>query len=168
MVRRRRSDALDQRADRSCISRWAKQGFGEGVSGHITVVDPILPGHYWMNPFGVHFGRISVSNLVLVSPEGYPVEGGAQLPINTAGFHIRQSQSQALYLKSTESDGYVALLDSAIHKARPDVKAAAHCHSINGKAWSVFGKPIDLLTQDSCIFHDNLVSVFPPDVPRTS
>ncbi|GAA5979014.1 hypothetical protein JCM5350_004206 [Sporobolomyces pararoseus] len=113
---------------------WAKQGFGEGVSGHISVVDPVLPGHYWFNPFGVHFGRISVSNLVLVSPEGYPVEGGAQLPINTAGFHIH----------------------SAIHKARPDVKAAAHCHSIKGKTWSVFGKPIDLLTQDSCIFYDNL------------
>ncbi|GAA5924332.1 uncharacterized protein JCM15063_005604 [Sporobolomyces koalae] len=113
---------------------WAKQGFAEGVSGHITVVDPVLPGHYWMNPFGLHFGLISCSDLVLVSPEGRPTEGGAQLPINTAGFHIH----------------------SAIHEARPDIKAAAHCHSINGKAWSVFGKPIDLLTQDSCIFHDNL------------
>ena len=47
-------------------------------------------------------------------------------------------------------------IDSAIHKARPDVKAAAHCHSVNGKAWSVFGKPIDILTQDACFFHDNL------------
>jgi hypothetical protein len=54
---------------------------------------------------------------------------------------------------------FIRCTDSAIHKARPDVKAAAHCHSINGKAWSVFGKPIDLLTQDSCIFHDNLVSL---------
>jgi ribulose-5-phosphate 4-epimerase/fuculose-1-phosphate aldolase len=72
------------------IFRWAKQGFGEGVSGHITVADPVLPDHYWMNAFGIHFGRITVSNLVLVSPEGYPVEGGAQLPINTAGFHIRE------------------------------------------------------------------------------
>lgn len=113
---------------------WGKQGFGEGVSGHITVVDPVLEGHYWMNPFGRHFSQISVSDLVLVSPDGYPTEHGAQLPINTAGFHIH----------------------SAIHKARPDVAAAAHCHSINGKAWSVFGKPIELLTQDSCIFYDNL------------
>lgn len=84
------------RADRRfSFDRWAKQGFGEGVSGHISVVDPILPGHYWFNPFGVHFGRISVSNLVLVSPEGYPVEGGAQLPINTAGFHIREYDYQS-------------------------------------------------------------------------
>lgn len=47
------------------------------------------------------------------------------------------------------------LSDSAIHKARPDIHAAAHCHSIYGKAWSAFGKPIDITTQDSCIFYDN-------------
>jgi ribulose-5-phosphate 4-epimerase/fuculose-1-phosphate aldolase len=46
--------------------------------------------------------------------------------------------------------------DSAIHKARPDIRAAAHCHSIYGKAWSTFGKPVDIVTQDSCVFHDNL------------
>ena len=43
-----------------------------------------------MNPFGRHFSQISVSDLVLVSPDGYPTEHGAQLPINTAGFHIRE------------------------------------------------------------------------------
>ena len=59
---------------------------------------------------------------------------GAQLPINSAGFHIH----------------------SAIHKARPDVQAAAHCHSLHGKAWSAFGRPIDIMTQDSCLFYDNL------------
>ena len=59
---------------------------------------------------------------------------GAQLPINSAGFHIH----------------------SAIHRARPDVQAAAHCHSLHGKAWSAFGRPIDIMTQDSCLFYDNL------------
>ncbi|KAI4526301.1 arad-like aldolase/epimerase [Schizophyllum commune Tattone D] len=113
---------------------WGKLGFGEGVSGHITVRDPVLPDHYWMNPFAVHFSVITKSHLVLVGPDGYVSPHGAQLPINTSGFHIH----------------------SAIHKARPDVKAAAHCHSVNGKAWSVFGKPIDILTQDACFFHDNL------------
>lgn len=39
---------------------WGKSGFGEGISGHITVKDPVLPGHYWMNPFGVHFSSITV------------------------------------------------------------------------------------------------------------
>ncbi|GAA5820314.1 hypothetical protein JCM3770_004043 [Rhodotorula araucariae] len=113
---------------------WGKEGYAEGLSGHITVRDPVWPDHYWMNPIGVHFSAITVSNLVLVSPEGYVHPEGAQLPINAAGIMIH----------------------SAIHKARPEVQVAAHCHSLHGKAWSVFGKPIDIMTQDACLFHDNL------------
>ena len=40
---------------------WGKLGFGEGTAGHITVRDPVLPDHYWMNPFGMHFSLIKVS-----------------------------------------------------------------------------------------------------------
>jgi ribulose-5-phosphate 4-epimerase/fuculose-1-phosphate aldolase len=57
----------------------------------------------------------------------------AQRPIHQAGFYIH----------------------SAIRAARPEVEAAAHCHSIHGKAWSSFGLPVDILTQDSCLFYDN-------------
>lgn len=87
--------------------------------------DPILKDHFWMNPFAKHFSTIKASDLVLVDAEGYVTEGGAQLPINEAGFMIH----------------------SEIHKARPDVIAAAHTHSIHGKTWSAFGKPIEMLTQ---------------------
>ncbi|KAF8575494.1 aldolase [Ramaria rubella] len=113
---------------------WGKQGYAEGAAGHITVRDPVQKGYYWMNPVCVAYSSIKASDLVLVDPEGYVAEGGAQLPINTAGFYIH----------------------SAIHKARPDVEAAAHCHSIHARTWSVFGKPIEMLTQDSCIFYENL------------
>lgn len=78
-----------------------------------------------MNPFGKHFSSIKASDLVLVDDEGYVTEGGAQLPINEAGFMIH----------------------SEIHKARPDVMAAAHTHGVYGKTWSAFGKPIEMLTQ---------------------
>lgn len=40
-----------------------------------------------------------------------------------------------------------------IHKARPDVHAACHAHSIAGKAYSVFGKPLDMMTQDALRFY---------------
>ncbi|KAK0435194.1 arad-like aldolase/epimerase [Armillaria borealis] len=112
---------------------WGKMGYAEGISGHITVRDPVLPDHYWMNPFAEHFSTMTKSMLCLVSPDGYVTKHGAQLPINTAGFYIH----------------------SAIHKARPDIKAAAHCHSVSAKAWSAFGRPIEILTQDSCLFYDN-------------
>jgi len=113
---------------------WGKKGYAEGTAGHITVRDPVLPGHYWMNPMGMHYGRIKASDLVLVTPEGYVHPDGAQRPINIAGFYIH----------------------SAIHKARPEAVAAAHCHSIHARTWSVFGKPIDCVTQDSCVFYENL------------
>jgi ribulose-5-phosphate 4-epimerase/fuculose-1-phosphate aldolase len=57
----------------------------------------------------------------------------AQRPIHQAGFYIH----------------------SAIHAARPGVEAAAQRQSIHGKAWSSSGLPVDLLTQDSCLFYDN-------------
>jgi ribulose-5-phosphate 4-epimerase/fuculose-1-phosphate aldolase len=42
---------------------FAKFGFDEGVAGHITARDPERPDHFWVNPFGVHFGLIKVSDL---------------------------------------------------------------------------------------------------------
>ncbi|KAF9267149.1 hypothetical protein L218DRAFT_941732 [Marasmius fiardii PR-910] len=40
---------------------WGKLGYGEGLAGHITVRDPVLTDHYWMNSLGVHYSCISVS-----------------------------------------------------------------------------------------------------------
>ena len=44
-------------------------------------------------------------------------------------------------------------IHSQIHAARPDVVAAAHAHSVHGKAWSSLRRPLDPLTQDSCAFY---------------
>lgn len=43
-------------------------------------------------------------------------------------------------------------IHSEIHKARPDVNAACHAHSVHGKAFSVFGRPLDMMTQDALRF----------------
>ena len=71
-----------------------------------------------MNPFAKHFSMIKASDLVLLDSEGYVAEGGAQLPINEAGFMIH----------------------SEIHKARPDVVAAAHTHGVYGKSTTGFNR----------------------------
>src|SRR5436309_2424281 len=44
-------------------------------------------------------------------------------------------------------------IHSQIHAARPDVVAAAHAHSLHGKAWSALRRPLDPLTQDACAFY---------------
>ena len=112
---------------------FGKFGFDEGVAGHITVRDPELTDHFWVNPMGVSFKQIKVSDLLLVNHEGEVVEGQGLL--NGAAFTIH----------------------SHIHKARPDVVAAAHSHSIYGKAWSSLGRKLDPITQDSCAFYNDHV-----------
>jgi ribulose-5-phosphate 4-epimerase/fuculose-1-phosphate aldolase len=42
---------------------------------------------------------------------------------------------------------------NSVHKARPDVHAACHAHSVYGKAFSVFGRELDMITQDSLRFY---------------
>ncbi|HEY1215569.1 MAG TPA: class II aldolase/adducin family protein, partial [Bryobacteraceae bacterium] len=46
---------------------FARYGFDEGVAGHITARDPELIDHFWVNPFGMHFAHIRVSDLILVN-----------------------------------------------------------------------------------------------------
>lgn len=67
--------------------------------------------------------------MILVNEDGDVVVGDE--PINAAAFAIH----------------------SEIHKARPDVHAACHAHSVHGKAWSVFGKELDMITQDALRFY---------------
>jgi ribulose-5-phosphate 4-epimerase/fuculose-1-phosphate aldolase len=110
---------------------FARLGFDQGLAGHITARDPELPDHFWVNPFGMHFSRIKVSDLLLVNSRGEIAIG--QGPLNRAAFAIH----------------------AAIHEARPDVVSAAHTHSLYGKAWSTLGRRLDPMTQDSCVFYED-------------
>ena len=108
---------------------FSKCGFDEGVAGHITARDPEFPDRFWVDPFAMHFSQIRVSDLILVNDTGDVVEGNR--PVNAAAFAIH----------------------SQVHKARPDVIAAAHAHSLYGKSWSSLGRLLDPITQDACAFY---------------
>lgn len=83
---------------------FAKNGYDEGVAGHITLRDPVEPDTFWVNPFGTAFGLMKSSDLIRVDEEGNVLEGGKNRLLNNAAFMIH----------------------SAIHRARPDVNAACH------------------------------------------
>ena len=110
---------------------FGRFGFDEGVAGHITARDPGDADLFWVNPFGRNFKHVRVSDLILVNREGQVVEGNAM--VNTAAFAIH----------------------SQVHAARPDVVAAAHSHSLHGKAWSSLGRLLDPITQDACAFFED-------------
>lgn len=108
---------------------FGRFGFSEGVAGHITVRDPEFPELFWVNPFGMNFRHIRQSDLILVDHQGNVVYGDQS--VNRAAF----------------------VLHSAIHEARPDVVAAAHAHSVYGKAFSALGIPLAPITQDAAAFY---------------
>jgi ribulose-5-phosphate 4-epimerase/fuculose-1-phosphate aldolase len=108
---------------------FSKFGFDEGVAGHITARDPEFTDTFWVNPFGVHFSQVNVSNLIRCDHHGEVVEGNH--PVNVAAFAIHAS----------------------VHRARADAVAAAHSHSTYGRAWSTLGRPLAPLTQDVCAFY---------------
>src|SRR5580704_4991595 len=110
---------------------FSKFGFDEGVAGHITARDPEKLDHFWVNPFGMHFGQIRASDLILVNHRGEVVEG--KYPVNGAAFAIH----------------------SQVHAARPDIVAAAHAHSLYGKTWASLGRLLDPITQDVCAFYED-------------
>ncbi len=58
----------------AALRLFGKFGFDEGVAGHITVRDPELTDHFWVNPMGKSFKQMKVSDLLLVSHTGEVVE----------------------------------------------------------------------------------------------
>jgi ribulose-5-phosphate 4-epimerase/fuculose-1-phosphate aldolase len=108
---------------------FSRFGLDEGAAGHITVRDPEHPDTFWLNPFGVHFSQVKVSNLIRVDHHGEVVEGN--YPVNRAAFAIH----------------------SRVHQARPDAVAAAHTHGIHGRAFSALGIPLAMLNQDVTAFY---------------
>ncbi|KAL4982161.1 class II aldolase/adducin N-terminal [Aspergillus falconensis] len=114
---------------------WARVGFTEGISGHISVRDPEHPNYIWMNPIGRHFALLNAGDMLCLDIDTGKIVGGCRTrPVNAPGFHIH----------------------SAIHKARPDIHAICHAHTMAGRAWTAFGKPLDMITQDVCDLYDSI------------
>lgn len=67
---------------------------------------------------------VRVSDLILVDEDGH-VQEPTKFKVNKAGF----------------------IIHSSLHQMRPDVNAACHMHSPYGRAWSVFGRPVEMLVQ---------------------
>ncbi|KAK8134022.1 class 2 aldolase adducin domain-containing protein [Apiospora sp. TS-2023a] len=134
---------------------WARYGFTEGMAGHISLIpelitlphgpypfdnvvrDPEHHGYMWMNPLGVHFGLLTAGHMVCLEIETGKIVGG----------------SKPAHALTANAAGY--LIHSAIHKRRPgDIHAICHAHTDAGRAWSVFARPLDMLSQDICNFHN--------------
>lgn len=110
---------------------FGRLGYDEGLAGHVTVCDPEQPTTYWVNPMGVPFAHVTVDDLVLVDGRGAVLQGRHQFNLGAFNIHVQ------------------------IHRARPDVVAVVHTHSIHGRAFSALGIPLAPITQDACPFFED-------------
>ncbi|MCP3822720.1 class II aldolase/adducin family protein [Streptomyces sp. A3M-1-3] len=117
----------------AAIRLFGKYGFGEGISGHISVRDPQYPDRFWVNPFGVSFNRARVRDLICVDAQGRVVHGHHR--VNPSAFVIH----------------------SRIHELRPDATAAAHGHTPYVRALGALGRLLEPIDQESAAFYDDQV-----------
>lgn len=99
----------------AALRLFGREGFGEGISGHISVRDPQYTDQFWVNPFGVSFNRVTVADLIRVDLEGRVVAGSRK--VNPSAFVIH----------------------AAIHQQYPDLHAIAHAHTPYSRALGSLG-----------------------------
>jgi len=108
------------------VMRWGDMG-----DGHISARDPEQTDCFWLLRFGVSYHEAKVSDLVLVGPDGELVDGDGVT--NPAAYHIHHP----------------------ILAARPDAVSACHVHTGWGTPFSAEVRPIEPITQESCIFFED-------------
>jgi len=109
----------------------AAQRWGDLGDGHISGRDPEQTDCFWLLRYGVSYHEAKISDLVLVGPDGELREGEGV--INVAAYYIHQP----------------------ILEARPDAVSATHVHTGWGTPFSAEVRPIQPITQESCIFFED-------------
>ncbi|MCV7215822.1 class II aldolase/adducin family protein [Mycobacterium crocinum] len=109
---------------------FGAMGWGSLGDGHISARDPERTDCFWLGRYGVPFRFMTTDDLVLVHADG-TIEGGGH--INVAAYYIH----------------------APVHEARPDVVAAAHCHTPYGTPFSATVTPLAPISQEACAFFDD-------------
>ena len=94
----------------ACYRIFDHLGWTELIYNHISLRVPGEPGHFLLNPFGLHYSEVCASNLLKVDLAGNiagRIEGEPVWPINPAGFTFH----------------------GAIHQAMPEAHCVMHVHT---------------------------------------
>jgi ribulose-5-phosphate 4-epimerase/fuculose-1-phosphate aldolase len=120
------------RVDLAATLRWAaKLGLSEGICNHFSLALPDPDGRYLINPFGVHWGEMRASQLLVLDRDGRIVEGRGE--VEATAFHIH----------------------SRLHHARPDAAAVLHTHMPYATALTMIeGGRLGMYHQNALRFHE--------------
>jgi ribulose-5-phosphate 4-epimerase/fuculose-1-phosphate aldolase len=128
----------------AAIRLFGKYGFGEGISGHISVRDPQDRDLFWVNPFGISFTRVTVADLICVDTKGVVVLG--KHAVNPSAFAIH----------------------SQIHQLCPGAEGIAHGHTAHSRALGALGRLLEPIDQEAAAFYRNQVLYDAYDGPAIS
>jgi len=119
------------RVDLAAALRWANRlGLGEGICNHFSVELPGRPGHFLINPQGLHWSEVTPGDLVVVDAGGRKVEGRHR--VEPTAFFIH----------------------GAMHRSKPSAKCVLHTHMPYATALTVVhGGRLEWASQNSLKFH---------------
>ncbi len=105
MATERTTPEQQARIDLACALRSAsRMGLGEGICNHFSVEVPGRPGHFLINPQGLHWSEVTPADLVTVNAQGQKVAGKHE--VEPTAFFIH----------------------GAAHRSKPDAKCVMHTH----------------------------------------
>lgn len=113
----------------AALLRWT-----DHIYTHFSARVPGREEHFLINSYGLLFDEITASNLVKVDIDGTIVDDPVGQGINQAGYVIH----------------------SAIHRARPDLRAVLHTHTRDGAAVSAQRDGLLPLSQHALAYYSRL------------
>lgn len=125
------SDERQARVDLTAALRWAHRlGFGEGICNHFSVEIPGRPGHFLINPQGLHWSEVTPADLVVVDASGRQVSGRHR--VEPTAFFIH----------------------GAMHRSKPSAKCVLHTHMPFATTLAVVqGGRLEWASQNALKFH---------------
>ncbi|WP_414155868.1 class II aldolase/adducin family protein [Pseudomonas sp. BNK-43-b] len=114
----------------AALFRWT-----DHIYTHFSARVPGPDEHFLINAFSLLFDEITASNLVKVDVDGTIIDDPLGLGINQAGYVIH----------------------SAIHRARPDLKAVLHTHTRDGAAVSAQRDGLLPVSQHALAYYSRVV-----------
>ena len=107
-------------------------GFSDIIWNHITCKTSSVKNSFLINKFGLRYDEITATNLLEIDLDGNIISGEGE--INYTGYVIH----------------------GAIHKFRDDLHCVMHAHSRAGLAVSCLKNGLEILIQDSAMFHNRI------------
>jgi len=119
------------RIDLAAALRWADRlGLGEGICNHFSMEVPGHPGHFLINPQGLHWSEVTPGDLIVLDSAGRKV----------AGRH------------SVEPTAF--FIHGAMHRSKPSAKCVLHTHMPYATTLTVLqGGRLEWASQTSLKFH---------------